>query len=468
MILKLKIPLLFKEKKVVFAIGGLIFLLFSLSLSLAFFSSKRTIGRKAAGGVVRLFIEPATAVLRRGESSTFSVKMVSPVNKLAGTAQVRIQFDPATIAISGVSCAEVLPDSGFETVEGNIINLLCFKQTGYNLVANTPVTLGTFQVTARAGGGSSAGSLSFAYTALVEKTTYQDLISQAIGANYTIINPTPSPTATPPARPTPSPTTRPSSTPTVISCQTSPVLDQAQEIVAVAQRIDSSGQRISFSPKRRGRLDGVDFCFSGTGQGVVSVLDSRGKLLTDQKYFSIAASGSCRWLKFDFGVEPMVEPGINYLIWVRASSGTVSAHRSSLSAIPDWNIAWGKRIYIKPCGGGGIVVSPTRPPATPTIGNHLPVVQTASLPLVNRSTSYWARINAYDLNVSDTLTMTMSNLPSGLTVRNCTSYVQNSIKWIGCDVGGTSTAVARVYPVRVQVSDNKGGVTVKTINLTVR
>lgn len=286
--------------------------------------------------------------------------------------------------------------------------------------------------------------------------------------------PTPEPTLTPTPEPTltPIPTSIPTPIINVCTVFGPTVLDQAQEIVWTAQNIGRSRHRVSFSPHQTGKLDGIDLCLSGSGQGVVRILDFQEKLITEQKYFSLNISGNCQWKKFDFEIEPLIEAGQPYLIQSQVTSGTVNVHRASLSTIPDWNEAWGKRIFLRPCQTGVITpASPVlsiTPTITPSFENSQPVIQTGNLLTVRRLDSYWARINAYDLDVGDHLEMTVLNLPLGLSVRNCTSYQQNSIEWLGCDINGrVLTPVAKIYKVVVSVKDQMGGVTEKTLNLRV-
>lgn len=114
------------------------------------------------------------------------------------------------------------------------------------------------------------------------------------------------------------------------------------------------------------------------------------------------------------------------------------------------------------------------PTVTPTPQpNQKPVIQTNSLPNAKRGSNYWARINTYDIDSRDTLSMTISGLPSGLSKTNCATFYRNDpatgkqTVWLGCDIEGRTYSPAATYKVQVTVKDNKGGIATKTLLLKV-
>jgi hypothetical protein len=118
------------------------------------------------------------------------------------------------------------------------------------------------------------------------------------------------------------------------------------------------------------------------------------------------------------------------------------------------------------------VIGKPTPTPTPVPVNHAPVISNYYLPNVKRGSNYWGRINAYDINLKDNLTMKITNLPSGLRQGSCTifnrpaGYDLPETKWIGCDIVGRTYTRAKNYKIKVTVSDGKKTVT-KTLTLSV-
>jgi hypothetical protein len=63
--------------------------------------------------------------------------------------------------------------------------------------------------------------------------------------------------------------------------------------------------------------------------------------------------------------------------------------------------------------------------------------------------------------------MKITNLPPNLSQGACTTSISNNLKNISCRVSG-QVRQPGTYSIKVTLSDNKGGITEKTLNLTVK
>lgn len=113
--------------------------------------------------------------------------------------------------------------------------------------------------------------------------------------------------------------------------------------------------------------------------------------------------------------------------------------------------------------------TPTPTPSpTPTPGpNYTPVLTTSSLPIGRKGKAYTASVKGYDKNKSDTLTMTMTGLAPGLSQSACTTSIASGRKNITCTIKGKPTVVGTYY-VNVTLSDNRGGIAIKTYTQIIR
>ncbi|OGD72553.1 hypothetical protein A3K29_00170 [Candidatus Collierbacteria bacterium RIFOXYB2_FULL_46_14] len=117
-------------------------------------------------------------------------------------------------------------------------------------------------------------------------------------------------------------------------------------------------------------------------------------------------------------------------------------------------------------------IIPTRtitpiPPITITdtvTSNVAPVITTTVLPAGNINSTYGGSVDAIDANQKDQLTMTMSGLPFGLSQGPCASLSTGGK--ITCYISGTP-ANTGIYTVKVNVKDNRGGSTDKSLTLSV-
>lgn len=101
------------------------------------------------------------------------------------------------------------------------------------------------------------------------------------------------------------------------------------------------------------------------------------------------------------------------------------------------------------------------PTPTPTVKpNTQPIIATTSLPNVKKGRSYWAQISAYDRDLTDTLTMTTTNLPNGLTQDYCSVSYREGAKWLDCSLTGKTFAKGS-YQIKATVQDNRGGSSTK-------
>lgn len=105
--------------------------------------------------------------------------------------------------------------------------------------------------------------------------------------------------------------------------------------------------------------------------------------------------------------------------------------------------------------------------------NNNPQITTTSLPQGTLGKVYQAKVTAIDTDAGDKLTMTISNLSSGLYQRRC--YSSTSQRWdffggkrtdLTCEITGTPKQSGN-FPVKVLVEDNKGGRDQKSLQLRI-
>jgi parallel beta-helix repeat protein len=119
--------------------------------------------------------------------------------------------------------------------------------------------------------------------------------------------------------------------------------------------------------------------------------------------------------------------------------------------------------------------SPTNnPTTTPTVtpkvtSNTNPKITTWYLPSGRVGKSYKASVTGFDIDTSDTLSITAGGLPAGLEIKNCiTKYsTRNHRPEIGCQVIGTPTERFKSR-VTFTIIDNNNGSSSKSYSLTVK
>jgi len=106
-----------------------------------------------------------------------------------------------------------------------------------------------------------------------------------------------------------------------------------------------------------------------------------------------------------------------------------------------------------------IPVSPT-PTTIPTVTpkpkpNKKPVITSGHLPSGKVNKNYQAYVTGYDKDLSDNLTMTITNLPQNISRGPCAQYTAEERNMIKCVVSGIPQKRG-LYFVNVTLADNKG------------
>lgn len=96
-------------------------------------------------------------------------------------------------------------------------------------------------------------------------------------------------------------------------------------------------------------------------------------------------------------------------------------------------------------------VKPTITP-TPTVSNQKPVIMTKSLPYATVLRTYAAKVEGYDFNLGDNLSMTFSGLPVGIRKSACTVYLLSGKKYISCVLSGRPITPGQ-YLITIKLSD---------------
>ena len=100
--------------------------------------------------------------------------------------------------------------------------------------------------------------------------------------------------------------------------------------------------------------------------------------------------------------------------------------------------------------------TPTVTPTPKVEPNRRPIISTWYLPWGRLNRYYSAMVSGYDTNKNDNLSMSISNLPSGLRAGPCFQNVMGNRKSISCNVSGTPTR-SGYYFVTMTLTDDKGG-----------
>ncbi len=109
------------------------------------------------------------------------------------------------------------------------------------------------------------------------------------------------------------------------------------------------------------------------------------------------------------------------------------------------------------------ITSPTSP--TPTIVGSLPVITTNLLPDGYVNKMYNFRIEGYDPDKNDTLSMSAENLPLGLSLIRCKNTLK-PINAIKCELSG-KPSIQGQFSLVVNLSDNNGNKTYKEFTLNI-
>lgn len=101
--------------------------------------------------------------------------------------------------------------------------------------------------------------------------------------------------------------------------------------------------------------------------------------------------------------------------------------------------------------------------------NIAPVISTVSLKDARIGRKYNVSVEGYDQDINDGLSMTISNLPPGLSQGKCRSSKnrRDDVRELKCSIGGTPTSLPGSYLVEVVLSDDRGGIDRKTFTLQV-
>lgn len=109
-----------------------------------------------------------------------------------------------------------------------------------------------------------------------------------------------------------------------------------------------------------------------------------------------------------------------------------------------------------------------KPPVSPSVPvNSAPSIKTKSLKSAKVNLSYSALIVATDKDNDDSLSMTASGLPQGITMINCYNTIQSNGSQAGCNIAGTPTKSGR-YNVVVTVTDKSGAEDTQNYTLLVK
>lgn len=108
----------------------------------------------------------------------------------------------------------------------------------------------------------------------------------------------------------------------------------------------------------------------------------------------------------------------------------------------------------------------TKTPTPTVVTNNIPRVVTGLLANAKVNVPYFAQIKANDLDKSDVLTLTATNVPSGLILKNCRQSITNDRKVMLCDLTGKPTK-AGVFSITFTVKDSKGAISSRKLSLTV-
>jgi hypothetical protein len=104
---------------------------------------------------------------------------------------------------------------------------------------------------------------------------------------------------------------------------------------------------------------------------------------------------------------------------------------------------------------------------TPLPGNKLPIIRTSQLPIAYLAKSYSAVVEGYDKDMYDNLTMTVNNLPPGLSISQpCKSFVASGYKIVTCTVSGNPTKTGN-FKINITLTDQKSPAITKTIAVPV-
>jgi hypothetical protein len=102
-------------------------------------------------------------------------------------------------------------------------------------------------------------------------------------------------------------------------------------------------------------------------------------------------------------------------------------------------------------------------------GNTSPVIVDNTLDSARVGANYSASVEGYDQDINDGLSMSVSNLPPGLSQGKCRASKdrRDNVRRLTCSIEGTPTSIPGSYLIDIVLSDDKGGVAKKTNTLQV-
>lgn len=104
----------------------------------------------------------------------------------------------------------------------------------------------------------------------------------------------------------------------------------------------------------------------------------------------------------------------------------------------------------------------TNSPTPTPIANRNPVISTSVLKIARINKSYSVTISGYDLDKNNILSLNSTGFPKEIIKRNCVSGISENKTTISCIYSGIPKSTG-IYPVKITLRDNNGGVRVKTL-----
>lgn len=102
---------------------------------------------------------------------------------------------------------------------------------------------------------------------------------------------------------------------------------------------------------------------------------------------------------------------------------------------------------------------------TPIIVYNIPAITTKSLSNAKVGKIYNQRVEGYDPNEENSLTISAKRLPQGLELTRCKNVGKN-YNYVGCDITGIPQEIG-TFDVILQIDDNNNNIIVKTLQLKV-
>lgn len=106
------------------------------------------------------------------------------------------------------------------------------------------------------------------------------------------------------------------------------------------------------------------------------------------------------------------------------------------------------------------------PTSTPVV-NSPPTISTKYLPSGRRFFWYTTAVKGEDINVNDTLTMNINNLPKNLAVKSCKNYIGSGKRQIVCYIEGRNMQAGK-FNIEIKITDSYKNSTTKILPLIVQ